>query len=311
MNPVLLIDQLRKTYPRSWRKPPVEALKGISFEVGKGEVFGFIGPNGAGKSTTIKILTGAMAASGGRILINGKDASNYSARFGLGYVPENPYLNDYLTPLEVLQTGVRIHRVRVDDERAYCLRWLERFGIAEVCNRRIRTFSKGMTQRTVLAHALALKPEFLVLDEPLSGLDPVGRKDVVDILDEYKRAGGTLLFTSHVLHDVERLADRFGLIHKGELLTLQSPTDFVGGEQVYTVRSLGEKAVDGLQSEGVGRWTADVSSDMLWETLERLRKSNHQLLEVKPALTLERVFMRYVGADGASSDSKNQRLNRS
>ena len=120
--------------------------------------------------------------------------------------------------------------------------WLDRFGLAHVARKPIRGFSKGMAQRTALAHAFSVKPRLLILDEPLSGLDPVGRKDVVDILSEYRQQGGTVFFTSHVLHDVERVADRFGFIHEGVLQTVQSPAELFDGEQMVTVRTIGIEA---------------------------------------------------------------------
>ena len=294
MSATLILDNVRKTYPRAWLKPPVEAVCGVSLEIEQGEVFGFVGPNGAGKSTIIKILTGVLHATSGRVLINGMDVADCRARNGLGFVPENPYLNDYMTPLEVLLMGVRIHRLKLVNEKIHCMSWLARFGLTAAANRRIRTFSKGMTQRTALAHALAIRPRFLVLDEPLSGLDPVGRKEVVDILSEYKKEGGTVFLTSHVLHDVERLADRFGLIHKGQLKTVQSPSELSGGDEIVTVRSIGSTAVAGMRMEAVGRWVDEIPRSSLWSLLLQLEQAGHSLIEVKPTLSLESAFMRYV-----------------
>jgi ABC-2 type transport system ATP-binding protein len=293
MNKVLIVERLCKTFPRVWHKPAVEAVKDASFEIDQGEAFGFIGPNGAGKSTTIKVLTGGLRATSGRVLINGRDSEDFKARIGLAYVPENPYLSDYLTPFEVLQMGVRVHGRRFENEKAHCMKWLERFGLCDVAYRLIRTFSKGMTQRTALAHALAIQPSFLVLDEPLSGLDPIGRRDVVDILSEFRQQGGTLFFSSHVLHDVERLADRFGLIHQGQLKTVQSPSELVGGEARVTVRVIG-KGMPGMVAEAGGRWCVEAASSELWEVLHKLESSGHVLIEVKPALSLEGAFLRFV-----------------
>ena len=296
MTIAIKIFDLRKTYPRHWAAPPCEALRGISLAIGQGEAFGFIGPNGAGKSTTIKLLTGSMQPSGGSASLFGIDATSPEARRSLGYVPENPNLPDYLNPLEILSMGLALHGCRVADPKRHSMNWLERFGLGDVANKVVRGFSKGMVQRTALAHAMVVKPRLLILDEPLSGLDPVGRRDVVDILAEYKRDGGTLFFTSHVLHDVERLADRFGLIHKGQLVTIRSPNELIGGVQMFTILSLGEIAVDGFQPETGKRWVMEVKGDRLWEALDRLRQAGHQLLEVKPALTLESAFFHYLGS---------------
>lgn len=307
MTSAIAIDDLSKTYPRSWTSPGFKAVSNISLNVAEGEVFGFIGPNGAGKSTTIKILTGVLRPSKGAARLFGKDVSLPEARRGLGYVPENPSLT-ILTPLELLMMGLAIHGVKLPDRRAHCLRWLERFGLAQVATKRIRSFSKGMLQRVALAHALAVQPRLLILDEPLSGLDPVGRKDVVDILGEYRRTGGTVFLTSHVLHDVERLADRFGLIHRGQLVTVQAPGELLGAGQTVTVRSAGIAAVAGFDAETEGRWRATVRSDQLWSVLDALRQAGHSVLEVRPTLSLEEVFFRYLEAPLNASATEAGRL---
>lgn len=297
MSAAIEVDSLSKTYPRSIAASACEALKSVSFRVEEGEVFGFIGPNGAGKSTTIKILIGAMSATSGTAQLSGFPVDSPNARKGLGYVPENSSLPEYLTPMEILLMAVRLHRCKVSDPRAHCTKWLDRFGIAHVANRPVRGFSKGMAQRTALAHALVVQPRLLILDEPLSGLDPVGRKDVVDILSEYRQKGGTLFFTSHVLHDVERIADRFGFINRGELQTVQSPAELFGGEQMVTVRSVGSQPVEGFVSETAGRWVGEISRAEMWATLDRLRAAGHQLTEIKPTWSLESAFFKYLDRD--------------
>jgi ABC-2 type transport system ATP-binding protein len=291
---VIEVEGVCKTYKSAWKRSAKQALDGVSLNVEEGETFGFVGPNGAGKSTLIKILVGVLQPTAGSARIFGCDVRAPEARKGLGFVPENPSLQDFLTPYEILLMGLRLHRVKVSDERAHCFRWLERLDLATVADRPLRGFSKGMMQRTALAHAMVIKPRLLVLDEPLSGLDPVGRKDVVDLLAEYRAQGGAIFLTSHVLHDVERLADRFGLIYAGKLLAAQSPNDLAGGEQFVTVRSLGVGAIPGFGAESCGRWFAEVRRDDLWSVLEQLRTSGHTLIEVKPTLTLESAFFRFL-----------------
>ena len=302
MSTAISISGLSKIYPRGWRSPAFEAVRNISLSVAEGEVFGFSGANGAGKSTTIKVLTGVLRPTSGRAELFGMDVSQPAARRGLGYVPENPSLYDYLTPLELLTMGLAIHGVRPPNAREHCMQWLERFDLARVATKRIHSFSKGMTQRAALAHAMAIQPRLLILDEPLSGLDPVGRKDVVDILGEYRRSGGTIFLTSHVLHDVERLADRFGLIHRGELVAVQSPSDLLHDAQTVTVRSSGVTPLSGQVEETGGRWRMDTRRDQLWPLLDALRTAGHTILEIRPALSLENVFFHYLASrpDGAS-----------
>lgn len=294
-SPLIELRDVRKVY-RDARLRKVEALKGISLAVAAGEAFGFVGPNGAGKSTTIKILTGVMRPTEGSSYLLGLPVEDPSSRRGLGYVPENPYLYDYLTPLEVLMMGVRLQGLLLDKPKQHCLSWLERFDIAHVANKPIRTFSKGMTQRAALAHALACKPRLLILDEPLSGLDPIGRKEVVDILLEYKQQGGTLFFSSHVLHDVERLADRFGLIHKGEMRAIRTPAEILATDADMSIRYRGGFQLPGASLESVGIWAVSVPNARLWDTLREIETKGGVLVEAKSTATLERAFLEYVGA---------------
>ncbi|MCK9379681.1 MAG: ABC transporter ATP-binding protein [Sulfuritalea sp.] len=291
------IRELRKTYRRNWATPPFEALKGISLTVEEGEVFGFIGPNGAGKSTAIKILTGVMLPTAGSAALFGVDVTHPEARRGLGYVPENPSLPDYLNPLEILSMGLALHRRKPANVRLHCLHWLERFDLADVANKVVRGFSKGMAQRTALAHAMAVEPRLLILDEPLSGLDPIGRRDVVDILSEYRQRGGSIFLTSHVLHDVERLADRFGLIHKGELRAVRAPGELAGEEERVLVRSQGRAAVPGMSAEPGERWVIELARSQLWPTLRAIEEAGHTVIEIKPSLSLETAFLHVVKGD--------------
>jgi ABC-2 type transport system ATP-binding protein len=297
MTVAISVIDLRKTYPRTWASAPFEALKGVSLTVDEGEVFGFIGPNGAGKSTAIKILTGVMLPSAGSASLFGVDVAQPEARRGLGYVPENPSLPDYLTPLEILAMGLSLHGRKPANPQAHCMRWLERFDLGEVAHKVVRGFSKGMAQRTALAHAMAVEPRLLILDEPLSGLDPIGRRDVVDILSEYRGQGGTIFLTSHVLHDVERLADRFGLIHKGELRAVRAPGELVGEEERVLVRSRGQVPVPGMVAEPGGRWMIEVAQADLWATLGALENAGHMLIEIRPSLSLETAFLHFVKGD--------------
>lgn len=297
MSTAIHIDSLCKTYPRTWGGGATPAVSDVSLTISEGETFGFIGPNGAGKSTTIKILTGALRATSGRAELFGVDVALPSARIGLGYVPENPSVYDFLTPLEILTMGLRLHQVRVDDERGHCLGWLERLGLAHVANKTVRSFSKGMTQRVALAHALAVKPRLLILDEPLSGLDPIGRKDVVDILGEYRRNGGTLFFSSHVLHDVEAIADRFGLIHRGRLLTIRSPQEVVADQaDLYVLRYRGNFPVAAGETVRAGLHVVEVSAAELAGIVASVQAGGGVVQDVRPKVSLETVFFRTIAA---------------
>ncbi|MFP6862801.1 ABC transporter ATP-binding protein [Pseudomonas sp.] len=268
----------------------VKALDDVSFTVAAGESVGFIGQNGAGKSTTIKILFGAIRADAGNALLMGRAAEDPRSRAGVGYVPENPYLYEQLTPREVLSAGLRLHGIRgVENTRRTAL-WLDKLGIAYAADKRIRNLSKGMTQRTALAHAFAIQPELLVLDEPMSGLDPVGRRQVADLMQEYRQQGGTLFFSTHILHDVERLADRFVMIHKGEIVAQQSMAEMLASQSMLVVRYHGEAALEGFRPDAQQIWKGLCPRTDLPALLQRLQDSGAVLIDAQPQSTLENVF---------------------
>jgi len=272
------------------KRKTIPALRNVSFRISEGEVFGFVGPNGAGKSTTIKVLLNIINRYEGQVEIHGLDARDSKSRRSLSYVPEAASLYDQFTPMEVLKTALRMHGIRKESESRWCMDWLERFSVAEYSTRKIRNLSKGNVQRVALAHAMVTNPAMLVLDEPLSGLDPVGRKDVVDILHEYKSNGGAIFFTSHVLHDVERIADRFGFINEGRLLTTQSPRDLIS---VHTDKFLLRYQSDVL-NQGIevreGEFEVELSQEEIPVWMNELNTYKGQLLDVKPLITLEKVF---------------------
>ncbi len=276
----------------------VRALHDVNFRIPAGEVFGFVGPNGAGKSTTIKIMLDVINDYQGAVELYGISARRPDARRGVAYVPESPALYEQLTPLELLRTALAMYGIRPPAPDAWCREWLERFSVAHAASQRIRLLSKGTVQRVALAHAMAVSPKLLVLDEPLSGLDPVGRKDVVDILADYKKQGGAIFFTSHVLHDVERIADRFGFINQGELLTTRSPRELMAE---HADRFLIRYQSDSL-SEGTAirqnEFELELSQQELPAWLIKLNQGGGQLLNVKPLVSLERVFFRILEERG-------------
>lgn len=297
MNLAITVRDVRKTFGRGWRKPAKTALNGVSIDVEAGETFGFIGPNGAGKSTLIKILVGALRPDAGDARLFGVDVGEPGARRGLGFVPENPSLHDHLTPCEILLMGLRLHGVRVANERAHCLHWLDRLNLLSVADTPLRGFSKGMQQRTALAHALAIGPRLLILDEPLSGLDPVGRKDVVDMLDEYRCGGGTLFFSSHVLYDVERIADRFGLIHQGQLVTIRSPGELARERSGrFRIVYCGSAGIAAGSEVRPGWHELEADEGDIPRRLQEIAAAGGQLHEVRPLVSLESVFFQHIRA---------------
>jgi len=195
----------------------VEAVRGVSFEVRAGEIFGFLGPNGAGKTTTIKCLLGLIFPTLGEVSLFGQPAALPAARTRVGFLPENPYLYQYLTPREVLDLTGRLAGVPSATRATQSVELLRRVGLGSVLDRPLRSFSKGMLQRAGLAQALVGDPELLILDEPMTGLDPIGRKEVRDLILEEKARGRTVMFSSHILSDVEMLCDRVAIVNRGEM----------------------------------------------------------------------------------------------
>lgn len=300
---VVELANVTMEYRRGLRSGTVRALDNISLQINSGETVGFIGNNGAGKSTTMRIILGLQQASAGVARLNGCPVDDPEARRGVAYVPENPFLYDYLSPLELLLIGRRMHRRDFEETaggaRERCMYWLDRFGIAHVASKRIRTFSKGMGQRTALAHALACEPDFLILDEPLSGLDPIGRQEVVAVLDEYRASGKTLFFSSHVLNDVERLADRFVFIHKGRIQAVCSTTDFMKVDVPrYLVMIEGRDGLEGFSKISSRMWQKEVDDGELDRVLAQIRASQDgsriALHSICNTNTLERAYAQFV-----------------
>jgi ABC-2 type transport system ATP-binding protein len=194
-------------------------LVGLDLEVAENEVFGYVGANGAGKTTTIKSLVGLIQPDGGEAWICGAPAAEASARAGLGYAPENPYFYEYLTARETLDFYARLFAIDRSTRRKRAGELLERVGLAAAADRRVRQFSKGMVQRLGLAQALVNDPRVLILDEPMTGLDPVGRHDVRGLILELKARGKTVFFSSHILSDVEAVCDRAAILHDGRLVS--------------------------------------------------------------------------------------------
>jgi ABC-2 type transport system ATP-binding protein len=298
-----------KTFRKFFRPSrSVQALRNVSFTVNEGEVFGFVGPNGAGKSTTIKVMLDIIDDYQGEVRLYGVSARHAAARRGVAYLPESPALYEQFTPLELLRMALAMYGIRRDDRDAWCRRWLERFSVAHVAQQRLRQLSKGTVQRVALAHALVVSPRLLVLDEPLSGLDPVGRKDVVEILAEYKRDGGAIFLTSHVLHDVERIADRFGFIHRGELLTTRAPHELIAERaDRYVVRYQSAQPVSAEATiVRPGEFEQELAQADLPAFLAGLQQSASRIVTVKPAVSLETVFFQILEGALAPAEPASQ-----
>jgi len=209
---------LEKTYAVGfWRKKPRVALRPLNLTVEEGEVFGFLGPNGAGKTTTLKLLMGLVFPTGGTARILGKNIGEAEVKAQIGFLPEQPYFYDYLTAKELLEYYARLSGVAAKDRSRKIDFLLARVGLKDAARLQLRKFSKGMLQRVGLAQAILHDPKVVFLDEPMSGLDPMGRREVRDLMEELKQQGKTVFFSTHILSDAEALCDRVAVIHQGEL----------------------------------------------------------------------------------------------
>lgn len=198
-----------------WRKRPKRVLNGLSLQVETGEVFGLLGPNGAGKSTTLKILLRLVFPTSGAARILGKELNDISAHKRIGFLPENPYFYDNLTAEEFLNYAGELFSLSAPERRGRAVRLLDQVGLKDSANVQVRKFSKGMVQRLGIAQALINDPDLIFLDEPMSGLDPLGRREVRDLILGLKAEGKTVFFSTHILSDAETLCDRVAILNKG------------------------------------------------------------------------------------------------
>jgi ABC-2 type transport system ATP-binding protein len=233
---VILIDRLTKSFPSGWPwLPPITVLDGLSLSVHRGEIYGFLGPNGSGKTTTLKILMGLVRSTSGKAEVLGKPAGDVQARRQIGFLPEGPYFYDYLTAEEFLAFYGRLAGLERAELGHRIDHLLEVVGLTEARTRQLRKFSKGMLQRIGLAQALIHDPELVILDEPMSGLDPIGRKQVRDLILGLRDQGKTVFFSTHIIPDVEMICDRVGIVIKGRLMAAGRVDELVRHEHTQSV----------------------------------------------------------------------------
>src|SRR5579862_6928065 len=254
-----------------WRKRPYRALDSLSLQVESGEVFGFLGPNGAGKTTSLKLLMQLVFPTSGRAELLGRPLGDLAAKRRIGYLPENPYFYDYLTAEELLVYFASLFGYRGADRRARARRLLDEVGLGAERRMQLRKFSKGMLQRVGIAQALINEPELVILDEPMSGLDPLGRRDVRSLILRLRDRGCTVFFSSHVLSDAEALCSRVAILANGRLVTTGRLSDMLafaarGWELVLShvsesaLAALGPRA-SRVVSIGEGRYTFELPLD--------------------------------------------------
>ena len=308
--PAIETENLAKEYPHGFlHLKKKTSLEGLTMQVQDGEVFGLLGPNGAGKSTTIKLLMGIIFPTSGSARMLGKAVSEVTMHRDIGYLPEQPYFYDYLTAAEVLDYFARFHGYSAPERGQRVQAMLKKVGLETAGKLQLRKYSKGMLQRVGLAQAILHDPRLLILDEPMSGLDPVGRREVRDIILEQKNAGKTILFSTHILSDAETLCDRVGVIAGGKLRGVGAPSSIVGVKTVGMeilfelpeVNGLPQKIPANATKSGAG-YRLSVAETDLYDTLGSLRAAQAKILsvtQIKP--TLEDFFMELVGKDHAQA----------
>jgi ABC-2 type transport system ATP-binding protein len=304
------IENLTKDYPFGFlHLKKKRSLEGLTMQVESGEVFGFLGPNGAGKSTTIKLLVGLIFPDAGTARILGKPITDIEMHRDIGYLPEQPYFYDYLTAAELLDYFARFHDLTAADRSERVARMLKKVGLETAGKIQLRKYSKGMLQRVGLAQAILHDPKVVILDEPMSGLDPIGRREVRDIILELKREGKTVLFSTHILSDAEMLCDRVGVIVGGKLRGVGAPGELVG-MKAQGMEILFELPVGGANAAGIvgkstktgDRYRLQVSEEELFAALEQLRGAGAKILSVAQIkASLEEYFMNLIEADRAQA----------
>jgi len=295
--PALSISGLRKAFSGHLGIGRRSAVDGVDLTIRQGEIFGLLGPNGAGKTTTIKLVLGLLRPDAGEIRMFGMPASDSAAHARLGYLPENPYFYDYLTAREFLDFYARLQGISASDRGPLVERTIERVGLAGRADTALRKFSKGMTQRIGLAQAIQHEPDLVILDEPMSGLDPQGRREVRDLILELRDSGKTVFFSSHILQDAEMICDRVGILKAGRLISSGGLDELVSD----TVRWF-EVTVSGELPEGVdaerpaGRENEHLvrvpDVEALRSLLDQVHAGTGQVLSVWPRRdTLEDLFL--------------------
>jgi ABC-2 type transport system ATP-binding protein len=298
--PAIEILGLEKTYMVGfWRKRPRRALSPLQLTVEEGEIFGFLGPNGAGKTTTLKMLMGLVFPTSGSARILGRDWTDPSVKAQIGFLPEQPYFYDYLTAHELLEYYGQLSGVPAKHRKHRVEQVLEQVGLRDVKGVQLRKFSKGMLQRVGIGQAILHDPKLVFFDEPMSGLDPMGRREVRDLMEQLKHEGKTVFFSTHILSDAEALCDRVAIIHKGELRGIGAIEDLTSsvqgkveviwqGTQVpASIKALGAECH--VTGDRVRAVIAESQQDAV---IDALRRERQRLIAIIPVRTsLEAYFV--------------------
>jgi len=282
-----------------WKKKPKQALYPLTLAVEEGEVFGYLGPNGAGKTTTLKLLMSLMYATHGSAKILGRDLQDPIMKSQIGFLPEQPYFYDHLTARELLDYYALLSGVPAKDRAKRVDEVLHRVSLPDAGHTQLRKYSKGMLQRVGIAQAIIHDPKVVFLDEPMSGLDPIGRREVRDLIQSLKEEGKTIFFSTHILSDAETLCDRVGVINKGRLRGIGVLADLareVSGQiEIVWQGAAAKNAIDQLggKAHATGELIrAVLTEDKMDAAIDAIRKSGAKLISITPVrVTLEQFFL--------------------
>jgi len=297
----LVIRDLSKSFRSNSMMRVIPVLKQVNLAVEKGEIYGFLGPNGAGKTTTIKCIVGLISIDKGLIEIEGLPSTSLAARRLIGFLPEQPYFYDYLNAREFMQLCGDLFALKRPEVKKRIPELLELVGLKDKGNLKLRKFSKGMLQRLGIAQALLNDPRLLILDEPFSGLDPIGRKELRDLILSLKDQGKTIFFSSHILQDMEAMVDRIGIIwqgamiREGKLLELIS-SSILYHDIIFTAPDSCPWARDIAEVTGQGNYSARARDEAEANTLiSRIIADGGRIISVLPVrMTLEDLFLREI-----------------
>ena len=301
-----------------WRKRPKVALRPLRLTIEEGEVFGFLGPNGAGKTTTLKLLMGLVLPTGGGARLLGMPMDDPNVKSQIGFLPEQPYFYDHLTARELLNYYGQLSGVPAKGRSARVEKMLARVGLSDAAGTQLRKFSKGMLQRVGLAQAILHDPKLVFLDEPMSGLDPMGRREVRDLIQQLRAEGKTVFFSTHILSDAEALCDRVGVIHQGELRGVGAVAELLSQAQgkieiIFYAQKV-PQALIGLGAEA--RISGDMVNAVIPEeqqdaALEILRRENLKLISLIPVrYSLEEYYIQKLRPHQESIEPVREEANR-
>lgn len=298
----LEIKNLEKTFLSNFLIHKFDILKGINLSAEKGEIYGFLGPNGAGKTTTIKCVLGLIKPDSGEISILGNKGGTTASRKSLGFLPEHPYFYDYLNAEELIKFSGRLFNIPRKKLDARTKELIQLVGLKNKNNLKLKKFSKGMVQRVGLAQALVHDPDFLILDEPFSGLDPIGRKELRDIIVSLKEQGKTIFFSSHILQDMELMVDKVGIILDGKIIKEGKLNQLISHSVKYNEIVFSGIDIDKLTRDAVDFQEKDshfiLKSGSIEDTnhyIEYIMRNNGKIISVSPVkMTLEDIFLKEI-----------------